>query len=459
MPAKFGISFKEVLKKLDKWPRISIVTPSYNQAMFIGETIESVLTQNYPNVEHIVIDGGSIDQTPQILKPYRHLKIISEPDRGQAEAINKGFRMATGKIWGYLNSDDTLLPNALHRIAQEIDPEQGRHIVMGRCRFVDERGLRMGIEHPSHFESHLRVLKVWKGHLIPQPAVFWTRGVWEQCGGMEENLKSQWIDYDLFCRFSKEYNFHYVDQVLATYRLHKNSKSEQSSTMDRLEEAIRISKRYWGSPLYPQFWCLALSLGLYRFNRVGRARHLFSEAKEAWRHGKWARTVMYAAPAGILAPEVAFYVAVYPVFKDRAIGLLKKAFAYLGQRESIHPQTGVYLDHTDPWEDNCVGPCLIVSRYAAKDTRALLIKGVVDLSYISQVFLLTVLVDGQEIGRRELNKNGNFVLRFALPKEIPPGLKNVEIRANSWYVPHHFLKNGDFRPLSWRMEQVDFVTD
>lgn len=444
---------------MEKWPRISIITPSYNQDMFIGETIESVLTQNYPNLEHIIVDGDSKDQTLQVLKAYRHLKIISEPDNGQAEAINKGFRMATGKIYGYLNSDDTLLPNALHRVAQEIDSEQGRHIVMGRCRFVDEKGRYLGIEHPSHFESHFSVLKVWKGHLIPQPSVFWTKEVWKKCGGIDENLKSDWIDYDLFCRFSKKYNFHYIDQVLATYRLHKHSKSEKSSIGDRLEEAIRISKRYWGLPIFPQFWLLTVSLGWYRFNRVGRSRSLFSEAKEAWRHRKWLRAVMYAAPAGMLAPEVAFYVAVYPFLKDRTKWLLKKGLAHLGRRRKIHPQTAVYLDHTDPWDDNRIGPRLLISRNVAQDSKTLLVKGNADLTYINEPLFLIVLVNGQEIGKFQLKENGNFVSHLALPKGISPGLTDVEIRATSWYVPHHFRKNGDLRPLSWLMEQVGFVSD
>ena len=123
-----------------KSPRISIVTASFNQARFIRETIESVLAQGYADVEHIVVDGRSTDDTPLILDDYPHLKVVREPDRGQADAINKGFRLATGDVFAFLNSDDTLLPGALERVAAEIDPARGRHVVMGRCRFVDENG-------------------------------------------------------------------------------------------------------------------------------------------------------------------------------------------------------------------------------------------------------------------------------------------------------------------------------
>src|SRR5437899_2899680 len=107
------------------FPRITVVTSSYNQGEFIGRTIDSVLAQDYPNLEHIVVDGLSTDNTVQVLARYPHLKVIREKDSGQAEAINKGFRLATGDIWCFLNSDDTFLPGALQRVAQEIDPARG----------------------------------------------------------------------------------------------------------------------------------------------------------------------------------------------------------------------------------------------------------------------------------------------------------------------------------------------
>src|SRR5262245_1299715 len=119
-------------------PRISVVTASYNQGKYIGRTIESVLAQGYPDVEHIVVDGMSTDDTPAVLSRYPHLRVLREPDGGQAEAINKGFRLATGDVFCFLNSDDTFLPGALHRVAQEINPALGRHVVMGRCAYIDE---------------------------------------------------------------------------------------------------------------------------------------------------------------------------------------------------------------------------------------------------------------------------------------------------------------------------------
>src|SRR5262245_59568566 len=121
-------------------PRISIVTPSFNQGRFIQETIESVLMQNYPNVEHIVVDGMTTDQTLAILNRYNHLVLVREPDSGQAYALNKGFALATGDILTFINSEDTLLPGTLHISAGELSPTEGKHVISGRCRFVDSHG-------------------------------------------------------------------------------------------------------------------------------------------------------------------------------------------------------------------------------------------------------------------------------------------------------------------------------
>src|SRR5262245_44274026 len=249
------------------FPRISVVTSSYNQGHFLGRTIESVLAQDYPNLEHIVVDGMSSDDTPDVLACYPHLRVLREPDRGQAEAINKGFRLATGDIYCFLNSDDTLRPGALHRVAREIDPARGRHVVQGRCRYVDEDDAWAGTEHPSLPAGHRRILQVWKTHCVPQPATFWTAEVWKRCGPMDEHLHLA-LDYDLFCRFSRRYCFHFVDAVLADYRLHGGSKTCSNEQDEVRERAIAVSRRYWGSPLGLKYWLLRGSLAWFRFKQA-----------------------------------------------------------------------------------------------------------------------------------------------------------------------------------------------
>jgi glycosyltransferase involved in cell wall biosynthesis len=440
---------------MERWPRISIVTPSFNQARYIGATIESVMAQDYPNLEHTVIDGGSSDDTLEILARYPHLTVVSEPDRGHADAINKGFRLATGEIRGFLNSDDTLLPGALVRVAREIDPGRGRHIVMGRCRFMDDQGRFIGIEHPSRFESHRRLLEVWKGHTIPQPAVFWTPEVWETCGPMDDALKTAWIDYDLFCRFSRKYRFHFVDEVLAAYRLHSESKTERWTEADRLEDSIRLSRPYWGSPLAPMYWRLALSLALFRFNRVGRARRYLRQTEESWQCGQVVQAVTHALAGAILAPEVAFYVGVYPSLRDRATGVWKTVLDRLARMGGVAPQTAVYLDRTDGWSDGWVGPRLIVGRATALPAQSVGVRGWADLRYMRKPLILTVRVDNQVIGRHPLREPGDFVAQIPFADPLAPGAHTVEVEASAWFVPHRFTGNGDYRPLAWRMGEIE----
>ena len=437
----------------EKWPSISIVTPSFNQGKYVGSMIESVLSQDYPNLQHIVIDGGSTDGTLEILSRYPHLKVISESDHGQAEAINKGFRLATGEIWGFLNSDDTLLPGALKRVAQEIDPRNGRHIVMGRCRFIDEYGRFTGIEHPTYFKNHRRVLEIWKGHMLPQPAIFWTPEVWTACGSMDEGLKFT-LDYDLFCRFSQKYRFYPIDAVLATYRLHSESKTEQWTEMQRLEDGIRISRRYWGPPFAAMYWQLTFSLAWYRLNRVGRARALFHEAKDAWQRRAIPQALSYGLMSGILAPEVAFYVTLYPRATDFSKKVLRGLSGRRRQTRSVSPQTAAYFDRTQLWGDRWAGPRLLVTCEAGHDARDLFIQGWSDLKYLNGSLFLTVLVDGQWVGQQQLDTSGDFCLEFPLPTQLKAGTHTVEVQSSDWFVPHAFARNKDYRPLSFRMEEI-----
>ena len=439
---------------MEQWPRISIVTPSFNQGHYIAATIDSVLAQQYPNVEHIIIDGGSTDTTLDVLRRYPHLHVISEPDRGHADALNKGFRLATGDIWSFLNSDDTLLPHALHRVAQEIDPQRGRHIVMGRCRFIDEQGRFIGIEHPSQFASHRRVLSIWKGHTIPQPAVFWTPEVWHTCKGMDESVQSSWIDYDLFCRFSRHYHFHVVDQVFATYRLHAASKTGQQTDTARLADCIQISQRYWGSPRTLMYWQLTLSLGWYRCNRLGRARAWLRQAQDDWRHHRRGRALPYALAGGILAPEVAFYSTLYPSLQEAAKGMAKRALHRLAAMRGVYPQTTVYVDHVALWDDGWAGPRLRLVCDAAGGEQVLVLQGVVDLTYMSQPFVLTACVDEKQVGVRQLGESGVVQWHIPLDEPMAPGQHTVEVQASTWYVPHRFTRGGDFRPLAWRVESI-----
>jgi len=160
------------------WPRISVVTPSFNHARFLEATIRSVLLQGYPDLEYIIIDGGSTDGSVELIRKYEdHLACwVSESDRGQAHAINKGFARATGDIVSWLNSDDIYESGVFRLVAENLDPVAGPYVVFGDCLFIYERGRSMrlfrGIDRPFY-----RKLCYWRGWDIPQPTVFVARRV------------------------------------------------------------------------------------------------------------------------------------------------------------------------------------------------------------------------------------------------------------------------------------------
>jgi glycosyltransferase involved in cell wall biosynthesis len=243
-------------------PVISVITPSLNQGRYIEATIRSVLAQNYPHFEHIIVDGGSSDETAAILARYPHLKVIREKDRGQSDAVNKGLRAARGEIIGWLNSDDTYYPEIFATVARSIDPARGVLIAMGRCAYIDEAGQLTGREHPSLFTSHRRVVEIWKGYTLPQPAIFFHRSVYEECGGLDEELYFA-MDYELFLRYTRRFPIHLVDRLFATYRLHLASKTTEISQGELLERSLRVSRRYWGQPSSLSYWRYLASYWLY----------------------------------------------------------------------------------------------------------------------------------------------------------------------------------------------------
>jgi glycosyltransferase involved in cell wall biosynthesis len=230
--------------KLD-WPRVSIVTPSYNQGRFIEETIVSVLEQDYPNLEYIVIDGGSTDETPDIIARYQD-KIhywVSEPDRGQSHALNKGFAQATGDIVAWLNSDDIYIKNSVGSAVRNM-MSSGAHIVYSRAKLTTASGEFIRMYEPPEELVFRDMLFMWRHDFVcpPQPSVFMRRQVLDKLGGIDESLDYA-MDYDLWLRAIQEYPFNFVDDVWSEYRVHNHSKTGQGFE-PFLNEIVRIGKRY-----------------------------------------------------------------------------------------------------------------------------------------------------------------------------------------------------------------------
>jgi glycosyltransferase involved in cell wall biosynthesis len=228
-----------------KHKKISIITPSFNQGKFLEETLLSVLDQNYPNLEYIVIDGGSTDNSLDIIRKYekRLSYWTSEKDNGQSEAINKGFRKATGEIIAWLNSDDILMPGALHRIEQ-VFAKGDVDLVNGYTAVIDEASNIL----TGHFTLKQSKWYAQRGiYYVNQPAMFWKREILDKVGYLKEDFHTE-MDKELLIRiFDNNYRIGQLPVIIAGFRLHNQSKSASGSKVVRkwfLEDQAKLHKQY-----------------------------------------------------------------------------------------------------------------------------------------------------------------------------------------------------------------------
>jgi glycosyltransferase involved in cell wall biosynthesis len=210
----------------------AIVTPSFNQGRFIAATIDSVLVQNYPGVRYHVQDAGSRDQTGAILESFDdRISWRSEPDRGQAHAINLGFRIVSGDIMGYLNSDDALLPGALATVADAFARNPDIDFVYSHRICIDDNGLEVGRWIlPPHDPDAIK----WFDY-IPQETMFWRRSVLERLGGFDESLNFA-LDWDFILRAHVQgMRFVRLPCFLACFRVHDMQKTTDGAEIVRME--------------------------------------------------------------------------------------------------------------------------------------------------------------------------------------------------------------------------------
>lgn len=229
-------------------PLVTIVTPSYNQARFLESTIRSVLEQDYPHIEYFVIDGGSTDGTVDILRRYadRLAGWVSEPDRGQTDAINKGFRRARGEILAWLNSDDTYEPGAIRQAVAYLSDHPEVGLVYGDTQFIDENGRVIG-RFPAR-QTDYRRLRGGYVH-IPQQAAFFRAALWNKVGPLDPTFYFA-MDYDLWVRLAAQAPVVYSPHLWANFRLHGDAKTVAAD--DRCwPEMLRVHYREGGSWFAP----------------------------------------------------------------------------------------------------------------------------------------------------------------------------------------------------------------
>ncbi len=224
-------------------PRLSVVIPSYNQGKFIERTIKSIIDQNYPDLEIILMDGGSTDETMQIVEKYRShfAHIQSEPDGGQTAAIASGFDRATGQFISWLNSDDTYAPGALLKIGTYLADHPKVQFVYGDMWLIDAE------DRPFAFKKSVRFsLGVMKYAFltVPQMSAYWSRDLYQAVGGMDRNLRFC-MDYDLFVRLASASAPVCIRGDIGNFRIHGESKTSTLETVRQAEDKV-VQERYCG---------------------------------------------------------------------------------------------------------------------------------------------------------------------------------------------------------------------
>ena len=227
-------------------PKVTIVTPSFNQACFLEETMRSVLEQDYPNIEYVVIDGGSTDGSAEIIQKYESQLAYwqSQKDKGQTDAINQGFARASGEIFAWLNSDDILLPGAVTAAVRQLQTHPEVGMVYGDCLWINADGKKIG-NFPA---AQTDLKKLRRGYVhIPQQASFFRADLWKKVGPLDDSFYFA-MDYDLWTRLAAEAPLLYIPELWAAFRLHGDAKSIAED--DRCwPEMLRVHYRDGGKKL------------------------------------------------------------------------------------------------------------------------------------------------------------------------------------------------------------------
>jgi len=389
-------------------PTVTIVTPSYNQGEFIRATIESVLAQDYPHLQYIVMDGGSTDRTPAIAAEYAsRLTWISEKDRGQAHAINKGFARAAGEIVAWLNSDDILLPGAVTRAVRAFAAAPPRiGAVYGEGYLMNREG-RLKRRFP-----HTEPFNLWKlmylSDYVLQQSTFFRRAAVEEIGCLDENLHYA-LDWDLLIRLGIRFGLYYVPEYFGVLREYPEAKSFAGGEA-RIEEIREVLERHTGLKRAPGYWTYGAEMRRVRW-------------MQAWkeRRPRW-----FQLPAALAS---------YLLCGATAVGTLLV----------LRRAQGLYRDRWVADRLKWVLPegegDAMVSGYAPDDRRL-----------AGQT--LAIRAGGHELGRWQVGP-GDFTLRFA----PPPGSQGpflFEVRASRYKRPK-LGSEMSFRRMAWVLKNIEWA--
>ena len=384
----------------DRAPLITVVTPSYNQGRFIRATINSVLSQDYPNVEYIIMDGGSTDETAAVVSEYAsRVRWISEKDRGQSHAINKGFRMAKGELVSWLNSDDVILPNALRLAARAFQQNPALGAVYGEGYQIDIDG-KIRQTFPCTEPFNLWKLMHLSDYILQQSSYF-RKAVLDEVGYLDEDLHYA-LDWDLFIRIGKVYELGYIREHMGSIREYADAKSFAGGAK-RFAELARMMRKHTGVRYPPGYWVY----GLDTYIPI------------------WCQQLEDRLPGGLAR-------------------LAQSAIRFAGGNiiaQVSQKSQGLYAD-----------------RWTGPKLKYMLRRGGGRVSMRGVLPELSPALRDQEI---EVTCNGKTVGSFRMPPgefrivfEVPPqdGPASFVVRASRWVIPAMCGVERDYRRLSYRLE-------
>lgn len=394
--------------EMNGWPNplVTVVTPSYNQGQFIRATIESVLSQDYPGIEYIIMDGGSTDETASVVKDYAsRLTFISEKDRGQSHAINKGFRMARGSVLGWLNSDDVYLPGSVRTAVEGFRQNSAAGAVYGEGYLIDRAG-QTSCRFPCTEPLNLWKL-VYLSDYILQQTVYFRKDVLDDVGYLDEGLNYT-MDWDILIRIAMRHPLQYIPQYMGCLREYAEAKSFAGGGA-RIREIRDLLRRHTGMRTPPGY----IVYGMETYHRLWCAR-----------------------------VEEMFEPNLKPV-SDKLQSLIRLgAGALIGH--TIQHSQGLYGD----------GWAARLLRYVVpRGTGPLIIEGNLPVRYRLRRQKLRVDANGHPLGEFPL-PFGDFRLAIELPPEFQDQSLRLEIKASRWRMPARFTLLGDRRRLAYRLTSI-----
>lgn len=413
-------------QKMSRYPLVSVITPSFNQGEFIEETIQSVLSQDYPNIEYIVIDGGSTDGTQEILGKYSDkIRWISEADMGQADAVNKGFKMANGEILGWLNSDDTYCAGAIRKAVKAFSTDPAIIMVYGNAYFIDRDGSITGRYPSKPFELH----RLAEECFICQPTVFLKSEVIKKIGNLDTNLQTC-MDFDYWIRIGENF-----DQSNITY----------------LSKAFLAKSRMYGENK-------SLGRGEKHYAEIMEtAKEHFGYVSDRWICG-YLFTVTLRQKRLKKYQKVNFITKLF-IYLSFIFRLIAKRWAWIYfWKYVVNPVCKVTRVYADPYQgtgfkDGRASSFYITSFEKKGERDTLLVEGRHVWPY-KAALKIDVIINGEKADRIHVKQKGVFKFTIDVPdKHRDDDLLIVMLKPNKTFVPLNCGIN-DGRRLSFSLDKI-----